>query len=234
MLLLAQHHVIDPGSSWWWAGLGILLLQLVLALHIGKSVSDTGRKRFEQGWGFLLLLIFIGMNSFRMVTGDWHISDSLPLQMCGISHLLAIAVLLFRQKWAFLPLLFWGLAGGLHSFLTPEVTLGNNPFFIGEYYFSHASIIVAPLYLIWINGHRISRWSWVKVLWWNNLVLIPIGLVNLLVGANYMYLSNKPLANNPFVVGDWPWYILGFELAAVLHYLVLTFVFRSHWAKVNH
>lgn len=233
MLLLAQHHVIDPGSSWWWAGLGILLLQLVLALQIGKSVSDTGRKRFEQGWGFVLLLIFIGMNSFRMVTGDWHISDSLPLQMCGISHLLAIAVLLFRQKWAFLPLLFWGLAGGLHSFLTPEVTLGNNPFFISEYYFSHASIVVAPLYLIWINGHRISRWSWVRALWWNNLVLIPIGLVNVLVGANYMYLSNKPLANNPFVVGDWPWYILGFELAAVLHYLALTFVFRSHWAKAN-
>lgn len=231
MIYLAQHHVIDPGSSWWWGGLGILLFQIVLALQLGKNLAEASRKRFEQAWGMLLLLIFVGMNVYRIYKGVWHISDSLPLQMCGISHLLAIAALLFRQKWAFLPLLFWGLAGGIHSFLTPEVTLGNQPFFISEYYFTHASIIAAPLYLIWVNGHRISRWSWLKALWWNNLVLIPIGLVNVLLDANYMYLSTKPLANNPFVMGDWPWYILGFEFAAVLHYVALSFVFRSHWAK---
>lgn len=231
MLFLAQHHVINPGSSWWWAGLGILLLQIVLSLQIGKAIQESNRKLFEQVWGLVLLLIFIGMNGYRLTTGDWHISDSLPLQMCGISHLLAIAALLFRQKWAFLPLLFWGLAGGLHSFLTPEVTLGSNPFFISEYYFTHASIIAAPLYLIWVNGHRINRWSWLKALWLNNLVLIPIGLVNLIFGANYMYLSAKPLANNPLVIGDWPWYILGFELAAMLHYVSLSYVFRSHWAR---
>ncbi len=231
MLYLAQHHIIQPGTSWWWAGWGILLLQVVIALQIGKNTTAAGRKRFEQAWGLALLLVFVGMNSYRINEGVWNISDSLPLQMCGMSHLLAIAALLFRQKWAFLPLLFWGLAGGLHSFLTPEVTLGGDAFFISEYYVSHASIIAAPLYLIWINGQRINRWSWLKALWWNNLILIPIGLVNVLLGANYMYLSTKPLANNPFVMGDWPWYILGFEFAAVLHYIVLSYLFRNHWAK---
>ncbi len=233
MLYLAQHHVIDPGTAWWWTGIGVLLLQLTLAIRIGKTRDAAGRKRFEQGWGALLLLIFVGMHFFRLFSGDWHLEDSLPLQMCGMSHLLAIAALLFQKRWAFLPLFFWGLAGGIHSFLTPEVTLGNNPWFIAEYYFTHASIIASPLYLIWVNGYRINRWDWLKALWWNNLTLLPIALINFALSANYMYLCVKPIASNPFVVGEWPWYILGFELAAVLHYVLLTVLFRSHWARAN-
>lgn len=103
MLYLAQHHLINPGSSWWWGGIGILFLQITIALQIGKKTDDTGRALFEKGWGLLLLVIFIGMNVYRLLNGEWRISDSLPLQMCGISHLLAIAALLFRQKWAFYP-----------------------------------------------------------------------------------------------------------------------------------
>lgn len=51
--------------------------------------------------------------------------------------------------------------------------------------------------------------------------MIPVGLINFWLDANYMYLSEKPLAENPFVMGDWPWYILGFELAALLHYYLI-------------
>ena len=32
-----------------------------------------------------------------------------------------------------------------------------------------------------------------------------------------MYLAKKPLANNPLLIGDWPYYIIGLELATLLH-----------------
>ena len=32
-----------------------------------------------------------------------------------------------------------------------------------------------------------------------------------------MYLAEKPLVNNPMIIGEWPWYILGFEILGFLH-----------------
>jgi uncharacterized membrane protein YwaF len=40
-----------------------------------------------------------------------------------------------------------------------------------------------------------------------------------------MFLVAPPVAENPFVVGEWPYYILGFEAAALLHYGVLRLIF---------
>jgi len=38
-------------------------------------------------------------------------------------------------------------------------------------------------------------------------VMLPIGLVNWLTDANYMYLCTPPEVDNPLVIGGWPWYI---------------------------
>ena len=36
-----------------------------------------------------------------------------------------------------------------------------------------------------------------------------------------MYLAEKPIANNPFLIGDWPYYIIGLELATLLHAFIV-------------
>ena len=36
-----------------------------------------------------------------------------------------------------------------------------------------------------------------------------------------MYLSIKPIVDNPFLIGDWPYYIIGLELATLLHALLV-------------
>ena len=66
--------------------------------------------------------------------------------------------------------------------------------------------------------------------------MIPIiGIINWILDANYMYLCVKPIAKNPLLIGDWPWYILGIECVAVIHFSViyLPFAYLHHLAKVN-
>ena len=41
-----------------------------------------------------------------------------------------------------------------------------------------------------------------------------------------MYLAEKPLAQNPFLMGERPWYIIGLEFAGVLHMFLMDIVFR--------
>jgi uncharacterized membrane protein YwaF len=49
--------------------------------------------------------------------------------------------------------------------------------------------------------------------------------MNYITGGNYMYLSEKPIVENPFVIGDWPWYIIGLELAGLLHFYLVYLLF---------
>ena len=42
-----------------------------------------------------------------------------------------------------------------------------------------------------------------------------------MINANYMYLCIKPIANNPILIGEWPWYIISIELAGLLHFFII-------------
>ena len=73
--------------------------------------------------------------------------------------------------------------------------------------------------------------SWLKIFIFSQILIPLIGIVNLLINANYMYLCNKPIVNNPFLMGDWPWYIIGVEFAAILHFLIVYSPFGLYYRK---
>ena len=41
-----------------------------------------------------------------------------------------------------------------------------------------------------------------------------------------MYLCIKPIANNPLLIGKWPWYFLGIEIVAIIHFFYLPFGYK--------
>jgi uncharacterized membrane protein YwaF len=36
-----------------------------------------------------------------------------------------------------------------------------------------------------------------------------------------MFLCERPLVDNPLIIGKWPWYIISFEVAAIVHFLLI-------------
>ena len=60
-----------------------------------------------------------------------------------------------------------------------------------------------------------------------NLLLIPVGLIDWLTNSNYMYLREKPQVDNPFLLGDWPYYIIGFEMVAITFFTILYFIMKT-------
>jgi hypothetical integral membrane protein (TIGR02206 family) len=121
--------------------------------------------------------------------------------------------------------MYWGLPGAIHSLLTPELTQGHGNFILSEYYISHGGIILSALFLTYNSGMRIRKNSWLKIFLLTQLMLPVIGTIDYFLNANYMYLRNKPEANNPLVIGNWPWYIIGFEIFLLLHFLVVYVIF---------
>jgi len=71
--------------------------------------------------------------------------------------------------------------------------------------------------------------SWWKIFLWTQLLIPIIGTINWFLNANYMYMCTKPIAENPLLFGEWPWYFIGMEIAALLHFFMIYVPFISKY-----
>ena len=72
---------------------------------------------------------------------------------------------------------------------------------------------------------RVSQGSWLKIFLISQLLIPVIGGIDYLLNANYMYFREKPIVENPLIIGRWPWYIAGFEVFLFLHFYIVYFLF---------
>jgi len=224
---MSSPTIIEPLSSTWWIGMSLSILVSFGIIQIAIRIPPDKRKILMMILGFTLISIELMQQLYLNHLGLWNLKTSLPIHLCGISGILA-GIMMFRSShYGFEFLALIGSPGALHALLTPQLNHGTIPFLIFKYYVSHAGIVLVPLFLAVVLGYRIKRSSWYRVLLLCQVLLIIIGLTNYFIGANYMYLAEKPLVNNPMVVGEWPWYILGFEILGLVHILIFYYGYRK-------
>ena len=224
---MSSPTIIEPLSSTWWIGMSLSILVSFGIIQIAIRIPPDKRKILMMILGFTLISIELMQQLYLNHLGIWSLKTSLPIHLCGISGILA-GIMMFRSShYGFEFLALIGSPGALHALLTPQLNHGTIPFLIFKYYVSHVGIILVPLFLAIVLGYRIKRSSWYRVLLLCQVLLIIIGLTNYFIGSNYMYLAEKPLVNNPMVVGEWPWYILGFEILGLVHILIFYYGYRK-------
>jgi hypothetical integral membrane protein (TIGR02206 family) len=223
-----QHVIVGLFSPLWWTGLISSILGIAIIVLIGKYSSTEIKNKMAVAIGILLIGFAVFIHIYEINRGEWTKQSCLPLNLCSLSAILSGIVLLRRNQLAYEILLFWGISGATHSILTPEMTLGNDGWYGYDYYLSHAGIILSAIYLTVVLGMRPRAYSWLKIFLYTQLVLITVFMIDKFIGANYMYLVAKPVVENPFVIGDWPWYILGFELAGILHFGLVYVIFQKN------
>ena len=232
---MIPHETLEIFSSTWWQANLITIGIIGFLLILGKSINQKNKELLAKIIGPILIFRAIGIHFYLNHLDIWTIESSLPLHLCGLSAILSGIVLFWRKQWAYECLYFWGIPGAFHSLLTPEFTVGTSGFLFYEYYLSHGGILLSAIYLTWVLGMKPRQGSWLKIFISSQILLPFIVFINWIFNANYMYLCTKPIVNNPFLIGEWPWYILGIELAALLHFFIvyLPFAYLYHQAKVN-
>ena len=99
---------------------------------------------------------------FAVNAGEWTIHDFLPLHLCTISFFICILVLFIKKQWLYECAILVALPSGLHSILTPELSMDLSNWYLFEYYFVHIFLMVVPLYLTLTVGMRLRVASWWK------------------------------------------------------------------------
>lgn len=222
-----EHATIPIGSTLWWQGLIGSSIFWILIIIIGlyfKKKNKAHQISLILFWTLLLreLIYFI----YLFATDKFTLRDSLPLHMCNISYIFIIIVLYTKNQRLFEFLLMLSLAGAIQSLLTPELTHGFSEGFFIDFYFVHAGLFFLPIYCFKVLDMRLRHRSWWDAFLLGNAILLIVGLINWILNSNYIYLCTPPKADNPFVMGGFPYHLIGFEVFGFIHIVVIYIIFH--------
>ena len=188
-----------------------------LVLFTGKVILNLEQRRI-----FVLLLIFITISQeliddiLRWNVGIWDVAEDLPLHMCGISFFTSTYALYSKNQTAFELSYFWGLAGAFQAIITPDPTRFVMDVSLFWNFLSHGLIILNVLWMIVIDNMRCRAGSYLNTVIITNGILFIISIVNSILGGNYWFICEKPGGESPFIMGEWPLYIIGFQISGIL------------------
>lgn len=212
-----DHVVISPFGVEWFFWNILTLFFISLLVLIPRNKSDKFKSNFTTFFALLMAFEYLFIQSYFVYKGLWTPQDSLPFHLCRLMLFNTIILLFTRNQIAFELLLFIGMVGGFHSLMTPELTHGSDLVLLIDYFLVHGGLVAAPLYCIFVLGMRPRKMAWLKSFFYLQFFVVIVAIIDYVLGANYMYLAVKPVVNNPFLIGDWPYYIIGLELATLLH-----------------
>lgn len=222
----APEFIFFSPSHLIWIGLPIVM---ILGLYAGrKRIRSRKALRLGVRFGLLgfLLISEATLNVWYWTQGAWNVRHTLPLELCSITLLLSIIMLWSRSRWLYEVLFFAGIGGALQAILTPNLAYGYPHFRFFQFFIAHSLIILAPLYMTWIEQYRPTWKSIGKTMLFLNGLALIIGLLNYVIGANYMFLLRKP--DTPSILdmlGPYPYYLLAEEGIALLIFIVMYGVF---------
>ena len=224
---MIPHETIEVFSTLWFVANTLTITIILLTLYYGKKVLVSRDDRVKLAFiiGSILLVRVILTHPYQIYLDKWVLQSSLPLHLCGISSLISFFLLFRFNQFLYEFLVLLGIPGALQALLTPELTLGMDNFFLVEYFISHGGIILSGLYLTIVLNHKPRAGSWIKVAVYSQILLATIHLINLLLDSNYMYTRIKPIVDNPLIVGEHPYYYIGFEVVGFLSIVLFYYLF---------
>ena len=200
----------------------LIIIFYVLFLCFNEKIGiKNNSKIFPIVLSFIILSLDISEDIIRYITGYYSIEKDLPLQLCAIGIYVAVVALLKKNQIAFELIFYWGLVGASQAILTPDSDLFELKIFFIYSQAYHSALIFAVLWLVIKCNMRMQIEYIPRVVLITNLVVVVISVINYLLDSNYMFLRVKPNSVSPFLIGDWPVYIIMVQFFSI----VIVFLF---------
>ena len=207
---------------------------LFLLYFLKNKWTNVTARKSELIFAISLMIMDVLYHIWLIDTGRWSVRHSLPLELCSISLLVAILLLLSGNKHLYDFVFFAGIAGALQAIVTPVLDVNFPHFRFFHFFYTHFGIIATALYFTWVKGYRPSIHGIMKTMVALNLLLPIILFANKLFDANYMFLRKKPVNGSLLdFLGPYPWYIVSLELVAFVIFILLWLAFREYRGKAN-
>jgi hypothetical integral membrane protein (TIGR02206 family) len=220
-----------------WTAMTLTLAVSAALVAITRAANNPKvDKALRNGLAFFLAADWIAYLGFFYVKGWITIGNILPFNLCDWATI-AVAVTLIRPNQRTFELAyFWALAGTLLASITPDLAYDFPDIRYILFFFYHAIIITAVLYMTFGLKMRPVPGSILRVAGWTVGYIAVAGTADWLLGTNYGFLRSKPAVQTFFdQMPPWPWYIaesfaIGLFAIGVLY---LPFLLMDHLRKTR-
>ena len=224
-----EHKIIALESFEGLRNLTITSVIIISILILGRYLNKESKVLLAKSICVLAIVLISYDHLINVINGNWEIHVDLPLHLCSISNLITCIILFIPKNNKLFEFLFYcGFLGGLMAIITPQINYYDGGLFMYFYYYiSHGTIILIPLYMFYHLEMKLSKYSWLKTFIILNIIMVLIMPLNFIIGSgsNYMYLAESQKIDNPLVFGDWPYYIINWEIIVLVLFYFTYLIF---------
>lgn len=207
--LFGRHHLLM---------IGLIVAVNGALLWRGAQIPVGWQRPLQIGMAAALLLDEAALHLWRWRTDQWTLQEMLPFHLCAVMIYLS-AIMLLTDSYALYEFVYLlGVAGAAQAILTPDAGPYGYPHFrFFQVFVSHGLIVTAGVWMTAVVGYRPFPSSIGRVLVWGVGYMAFVGVVNAILGSNYLYIARKP--DTPSLIDampPWPWYIPILLLLAAL------------------
>lgn len=227
------NHIVEVMSEEWirntFFSTVIILALLVSSSYLKKQVNIY----ITYIMGIALFVSSITSPLRTYLAGNFSIAVDLPFHLCGISAFICSIMPFLKNKQGLFDFVFYtGIIGGIMGILTPQMSDYDGSFYVYfVFYMRHILIFTMPIYMLRNLGLSLTKKSMVRTFVILNILLAFIMPFNFIVGGNYMYLAEPPQVNNPLIIGEWPYYVIWFEVFVILLLVLLYYLSKISFRK---
>ena len=201
----------------------VIILVFIAFFRFNKVLGINDKSRsFLFVLAFIMISLDLSEDLVRVFTGFYSIRKDLPLQLCSIGVYLAAFTLVSRKKIFFDLIFYCGFVGATNAILTPDGNLFELRIFFFYSQAYHAALIFAVLWLMIKYDMRMRYGSILKVVISTNIIVGLLSILNYALDSNYMFLRQIPDSVSPFLMGEWPVYIIMVQVFSII--LVVLFI----------
>ena len=227
------NHIVEVMSEEWIRNTFFSTV-IILALLVGSSyLKKQVNIYITYIMGIALFVSSITSPLRTYLAGNFSIAIDLPFHLCGISAFICSVMPFLKNKQGLFDFVFYtGIIGGIMGILTPQMSDYDGSFYVYfVFYMRHILIFTMPIYMLRNLGLSLTKKSMVRTFVILNILLAFIMPFNFIIGGNYMYLAEPPQVNNPLIIGEWPYYVIWFEVFVILLLVLLYYLSKISFRK---
>ena len=158
--------------------------------------------------GFLPIIIELIFQIQSVLNKEWMLIKTLPLEISYLT-IFAIPIYLYMpsrilQSWIY----YIGIWSAAAAFLN-TIMMGAEPWHVLLRYYGHHGTLLYFGISIYISGYRPTLKDYYDTAKIMLLIIFIIGLINMIIGSNYMFTRFKPPCMNlTLLMADWPYYFI--------------------------
>lgn len=229
-----EHGDFQYFSIWHILPILILIAAIIITYIYKEKIKENKNEKYiRYSLAFVLLIMVMSYDWRVLYIGNPSGNDllyHLPLQVCTISSIVVVFMLLTGMEFLFDYAVYVCLTLGLVPLATPAVISTTGPMYYRYYQFfiEHMIPVYAVFYMIFIKGYQIKlKRIFVPVTILLIGAFISIGLNSVVEGANFFFLGRATeeasLAN---IMPTNPWLrLLIYVSLALIGFIALYFVF---------